>query len=213
MDLMFATFYFATAQICQLRVPKPKIQIHSVIHCINSVILISYLFYSFNINVFRTDVIRLLLSTSNFDSRLVFICTANSIGYFLADTIDILMDEANSKRRVYLLHHVLAIIGLLTVYLGNTYSLFAIWCLEIGGIVHHFKHFTECYSCPVKYQYLSIILYFIFYPLSRIYFIVNILYILNMPFSISNVACLSIGIILFIQNFIWFIQNTRKLFV
>jgi hypothetical protein len=210
---MFATFYFATAQVCSLRTPKPKIQVHSVIHCVNSVILISYLFYCFGINVLTTDVVIPLVSTPNFNSRLLFICTANSIGYFLADTIDILMDEADSKRRAYLLHHVIAIIGILTVYLGNYFSLFAIWCLEIGGIVHHFKHFTECYSCPMKYKYLSMFLYFFLYPLSRLYFIVNVLGILNLPFSISNTISLAVGIILFVQNLVWFIQNTRKLFM
>lgn len=193
-------FYYIFAQIT-----KGKIQYHSIFHCLTSVGLTSYFFYKNEINLLTLNITSIL---NHIDDDFTNTCAANSIGYFLADILDIFLDKVNIKRRNYILHHIVAITGISTIYFKNNFSIFAIWCLEIGGIFHHLKYFSEVYLFHRKF---FLFLYFLVYTSSRIYFTLNVLGILFLYFSFADFVCLMVGILLAIQNTIWLITNIRKL--
>lgn len=187
-----------------------RIQFHSLIHCLNSLILSTYFFYKNNINLFSINVIQEMDTFDTSNDLVLFLCAQNSIGYFLIDFIDILIDSLiykNSKRNVYLVHHIFAILTLGTVYFDDKF-IFGIWCLEIGGLIHHLKHISEVFDLSVKK--LFVVIYFIIYPMSRIYFFINILTGLYRIPNIINFINSFISSLLIIQNLFWLIKNIKN---
>ena len=193
--LFVFTFYYLIFAISQNK------QIHSLFHSISSFSLISYLFWKNSIVLLSWNVPEQILSLPETEA---LFCCQHSIGYFLADNIDIIFSEQKWRRR-YLLHHWIAILGISTVYLGVSYSVFAIWCLELGGIVHHVKRMTaESFIQPLTSK-----LYFLVYGLSRIYFSGILFAMLVTDFSLTSSICFLTSLILTIQNFIWLYQNCK----
>ena len=186
-----------------------KIQFHSLVHCFNAVACISYLFYKSNIDLLTWNIKEQLKGGN---SDLIYFCITNSNGYFIADTLDIISDNKNLKRKNYIIHHLVAIVGLMTVYLKENDNIFfgtwVIWCLEIGGIVHHLKYMSELYS--FQHHTLISLIYVCVYASSRIYFIGNVLNILYLNFTVLY-GFIALGCtILFVQNAIWLFKNIIK---
>lgn len=202
--LVFYTFYFLLARWSRNMF---KIDFHSIIHCCSSIVLISYFFYKNSINVITLNITQQLYILND---PFIMVCAANSNGYFIADLIDILLDNKNLKRKVYIFHHIVAIVGISTVYFNNNFCIFAIWCLEIGSFVHNLRFASEIYSFP--FHKLTTILYFLVYSTTRIYFAINISHILFTQFSFSDFICLLVGILLTIQNAIWLVKNLKKMY-
>ena len=134
-------------------------------------------------------------------------CCEHSLGYFLADNLDIISSDQKWRRR-YLAHHWIAILGISTIYFGVFYSVFAIWCLELGGIVHHIKRLTvETPLFP-----LTASLYFIIYTFSRVYFSMILFELLLTDISWTSLICFITSLSLTVQNFIWLYQNYGRNF-
>ena len=141
----------------------------------------------------------------------IYICASNSNGYFVADSIDIFLDNKNIKRKVYIRHHIMAILGISTVYLGDNKFILAIWCLEIGGILHHIKYMSEVYSFNYFFRIFITSLYFLIYPISRLYFILNVFQGLYDNLTFINLINTSVSTLLFLQNVIWLFRNFKNL--
>lgn len=192
-----------------------KVQIHSIIHCVFAFVWTSYvLFINLSGKLLSTDFFNILNGLNNDEKNYVFMVIVHSLGYFIADTIDILIDSKNIKRRIYILHHIVAILGLFTVYWDSYLSIYAIWCLEVGAIVHHFKHSTEVYDFGLVAYIISNILYHVVYISSRIHMTFNTFIgfasLYKNGSNIANVVGLIVSIILLIQNFIWWGHNLKK---
>ena len=152
--LLFLTFLIFYLSLAYFTRGLFKIQFHSIVHCINAVLLSSYFYYFSNISLISINVIKQMNFAYN---DFIYICASNSNGYFVADSIDIFLDNKNIKRKVYIRHHIMAILGISTVYLGDNKFILAIWCLEIGGILHHIKYMSEVYSFNYFFRIFSII--------------------------------------------------------
>jgi hypothetical protein len=176
------------------------------------VILFGYL----NSSVLNTDIFSLFLNLSHYNKSLLLISAYHSAGYFLADTIDILIDYTNYKRHIYILHHIVAFLGIMTVHLGSYLSVYAIWCLEIGGIVHHIKHAADVYRIDPILEVGSHLLYHIVYLFSRILLTLNVLNAFVLIGRSNNITGdligLLVSVILIIQNVIWWTYNVKKYF-
>lgn len=171
-----------------------KVQLHSIIHCVTATLWSSYLlrFYEPSVDLLNNVI-------------------THSGGYFIADIIDILIDN-NIKRRIYILHHVAAISGILTVYFNSYYSIYAIWTLEIGGIVHHLKYAADVNKVNIILYWLAHIFYHVIYLISRS--VLGVIIVIKLP-EISNIGdaiCIFVGVVLLIQNFSWWFHNIKKTF-
>lgn len=186
---------------------KGVLKIHSIIHCVSATLFGTYLFYISNISIFSISFCSEVIKTENFNN---FLYVNNSLGYFIADSIDIFLDWKNVKRRVFLLHHVSAIIGILTG--GSSLVAYAIWALEIGGVVHHLKHASEVYNFNSNIKSLIFSIYFIVYSFTRILLFLNCnSCLINNSLTGYQLIGVFMSYILILQNAIWLMQNLLKL--
>ena len=199
--LFFTVAYFAIAQYF-----RGVLKIHSIVHCVSAVLLNSYiLFYTTGIHIFTTSFCSL---SQQVNISALYFPAYNSLGYFIADSIDIFLDWKNVKRRVFLIHHFSAILGILTIFAGSKLVNYAVWSLEIGGIVHHLKHASEIYQYR---QIPAYTLYFLVYTTSRVLLFLNCNYCLTIPLSYSEIFGILISYLLILQNVVWIYQNLKKL--
>lgn len=98
---------------------------------------------------------------------LVFLCT-QSIGFYLADCFDIIfIDHVNKYRKTnYIHHHIFSILCLLPIYRYKSIYSYAHFYLEIGNFFVYLTYFFN------NNKYVKV-LYFIFYPSSRMYVFIN----------------------------------------
>jgi hypothetical protein len=155
----------------------------------------------------------ILMNLNQEQQHMMLLAASHSLGYFIADTIDIFIDYSNARRRIYIPHHVLAIIGICTVYMDTYLPIHTIWCLELGGLVHHLKHVAEANNFRPILYYLSHLGYHVIYFSSRMLLTVTI--INTLPYLYNNrniidIIAVTVGIVLLIQNYIWWYQNLRK---
>jgi len=190
---MFVIIYLVLARVCKLF--SKTVQIHSIIHCVTAFILTSVLFINEKINPFSFDAIDYLTSQNN-------LIIEHSLGYFIADTIDIFLDHENIKRRVYILHHLVAIAGLLN---ATPDAIYPIWALEMGGVVHHLKYAAEVHNFRPSLKFIVEILYHVVYLTTRILVFINLYY------SNTKIINTLVMYVLLIQNLIWWSYNLRKL--
>lgn len=191
--IYWTLFYLVLARL--LKRLTNKIQLHSIIHCITATIWSSYLLWYYEplFELYKRVII-------------------HSIGYFIADIIDIMLDD-NIKRRIYIIHHISSIIGLLPVYFGCYFSIYGIWTLEIGGIVHHLKYAAEVNNVNIILYWMAHILYHVVYLSSRFALLfIAITIIAPKTTDITGVITIFFGAVLLIQNFIWWYYNVKKYF-
>ena len=211
----FFVLYLVLARVCNFW--NKKVQIHSIIHCVISFLWTTYvLFISTGYSFLNTNFRALLTNVT--DRKFMFsMIIFHSLGYFLADTVDIFIDYKNQKRRVYLLHHVVAIAGLSTIYWGSYISVYPIWSLEIGGIVHHMKHVSEVYDINIVIYLLIQGLYHVIYLMSRILLALNVYtvftWICHSDTIGADITAIVVAIVLIIQNLLWWVHNVKKIFV
>ncbi len=191
------------------------VQIHSIIHCVTAFAWTSCIFFVYlGAEILNTNFIEILSNLNEEQKYMITVAGTHSIGYFIADTIDILVDYNNVKRRVYILHHLAAITGAMLIYLGDYSPIYGIWCLEAGGIVHHLKHAADTNNFGVIPYYLSQIIYHVIYLSSRLLLTFNILnhiiYLYHNNCSPVNILGVGLSVSLLIQNYIWWFQNVRK---
>ena len=205
--------YLILARI--LKLWSKTVQIHSIIHCVVAFLWTSYiLFIRMGNNLFSTDFMEALQGITITDQYIILIAATHSMGYFVADTIDILIDWSNKKRRIYIPHHLVAIVGLLTVYAGSYLPIYAVWCLEIGGIVHHIKHGSDVNNFNKFYNVLTHVIYHIVYLFSRVLLAANVFKAILIIHSSENMWAdmlgLIVAVVLLIQNGIWWVHNAKK---
>jgi len=219
MLLSWTIIYLVLARL--FKILSRTVQIHSIIHCITSFFWTSYiLFFYLSNKVLSTDFFVLLQNLNIEQKEIIRLCAFHSAGYFIADTIDIIIDHTNIKRRIYILHHVAAILGLSTIYWGSYASIYAVWCLEIGGMVHHLKHAIEtCYKNQIITESGKIVyggtqmLYHIVYLSSRVLLGLNVINtFINHKLNPVDMAGMAIACVLLVQNFIWWYQNFIRSF-
>ena len=204
--------YFYLAR--KLQSPDSKTYPHSIIHCITAAIANTYiLFWVMNKNILSSNVINdiSLLSNTNHISYLRY-STLHSLGYFVADTLDILIDYYDvPRKRVYLLHHLFSIAGISTLYWNSYLSTYALWSLEIGGIVYHLKYYANESDSKIL-KIVSLILYHVVYVITRILVFNNTTkYAFNGDsLSIVKIVNLGVGYGLLVQNGIWWVKNIKK---
>ena len=206
-------FYLILARICKIR--SQKVQIHSIVHCVAAFLWTSFiLFIYLNNNILNTNFVGALQNLNENQKYMILLAAYHSAGYFLADTIDILLDHTNKKRQIYILHHVVAFAGISTVYWGSYLSIYPIWCLEIGGIVHHLKHAAEVNDFGLVPYYMSHIIYHVIYLFSRILLSLNVFTVISSihksDVMLPDIMGLTIAVILLIQNGIWWFHNVKK---
>lgn len=203
MLLYWIFYYFYLAK----RLEKYN-NLHSIIHCVVSSLVNTYLLFGS------------LLFASLFDSEinLYFLKESayHTLGYFIADTLDIFFYRYNDyHKRKYLFHHIFSIIAISTIYLESYSCIFGIWVLEIGGLVHHIKYTINKYDIKTL-KIPTEILYHLIYTSSRIMIFLNITKcLLNIKTSeniISDVILITTGYSLVIQNTIWWYKNLKMLF-
>lgn len=210
--LDFISFYLILAQICKQY--SSKIQIHSIVHCVLAIIMSSYVLFIVSNSGIITSWNIIADVAAIGETRIYQFVIFHSIGYFIADTIDIMTDDINLWRQVYIIHHIVAVLGLLTVFKGTYVSFYAIWTLETGGIVHHLKHVAEVYNTPVPLYIMIHMSYHIIYISTRILltmFILSGVYNLSHTNNlVGDIIGASVGTILVVQNFVWWIKNIKK---
>lgn len=193
-----------------------KVQIHSIVHCVIAFLWTSFILYVLiGLSPLDMNVREILTNVPPNGERMFQWIIFHSLGYFLADTVDIIIDYTNIKRRIYLLHHVVAIAGLSTVYLGSYMSIYAIWALEIGGLVHHLKHASEVFDFGPFLYILTQILYHVVYLFSRILLTLNtytmFTWICHSKNIHADVIGLMVACVLIVQNFLWWIHNVKRM--
>lgn len=200
MLLLFTLFYYTLAKTF-----SQKLKIHSILHCISATLLNTYsVFYFYNINLMTLEFCNYNLKNTYWTG----LATYNSLGYFISDSLDILSDWQNIKRRVFLIHHIFAILGLLVSFSDSILTNYAIWSLEIGGLVHHLKHASEFYNFSTLPYTVSHILYFTVYIISRLLFFINCSNcLLYSDTSSYEKIGIFISYALIFQNMFWFYQN------
>lgn len=209
----FFLLYLVLARV--FKIWSKKVQIHSIVHCVVSFLWTTYaLFISTGESITNIHM-REILSDLSVERQLLYnMVVFHSMGYFMADIVDIIIDHTNDKRRIYLLHHVVAIAGLSTVYLGSYISIYPIWALEIGGIVHHLKHASEVYNFGSVTYILVQGLYHVVYVFSRVLLALNIYdaftWICHSNTAAADLMGLSVACVLLVQNFVWWGHNAKK---
>ena len=207
-DLSICTLgYLALARVGKRW--SETIQIHSIIHCLLAFLFSSYyLSYILKVKYFETKISLFFIGLS-FDQKIICrLIVEHSIGYFIADTLDILISQ-NPKRYVYIYHHLAALIGLVTIYWDSYLAIYCLWVLEMGGIVHHLKFISDTSGHLVL---CTDIFYHVIYLSSRLLLMINVY---NGFFCYRNEAELMgliIGAFLFCQNMIWWLINLKKSF-
>ena len=194
-----------------------KVQIHSIIHCVVAFLWTTFVLFIYLSNdLLSANFSTALQGLSDKEKHMILLASYHSAGYFLADIIDILIDYKNKKRQIYILHHVVAFAGISTVYWGSYLSIYAIWCLEIGGIVHHLKHAAEVNDFGSVPYYLSQLLYHVVYLFSRILLSLNVIGglvgICKSETILADLMGLTGAVVLLIQNGIWWVHNLKKSF-
>ena len=231
------TFDFYTMWICWIacyivlgRVLKAwsdNVQLHSVIHCLVASIWTSYGLYTITgIQLLGFDIYTLLSAPSITHSQKAILlhAAAHSAGYFIGDTIDIFLDYTSSqqlvlkrfeKRKIYVFHHLVALLGILMTFGGSYVAVYGIWTLEIGGVVHHLRHAARVGWPAGRLALAADLLYHTVYVSTRMLLFVNVtksfmlLYRSQQP--MLDVVCLTVSYILVVQNAIWWVKNAKTL--
>ena len=208
----FILFYVILARF--LKIFSKTVQLHSLFHCVVSSLFAGYAIFIVCEGQLLTTNVYLRFQNVQEDHKTVIEAVAfHSAGYFIGDTIDIYIDYENKKRRDYVLHHLAAVSGILTVYWESYIYLYGLWTLELGGIVHHIKHASHVYQWPQPYSTAAELLYHIVYVGTRAMLLFNVTqilyYIAESEHQVVDTICLVSVYILVIQNFIWWFKNLR----
>lgn len=212
----FFLIYLLLARLCKRW--SRKFQIHSFVHSIVSWAVGSYLlFFLLERSPFETNFVTVLNNISPEYEPSLRLYIYHSLGYFFADTLDIIIDHGNVGRRVYIVHHVSAILGLSTVYWGSYVSVYPIWAFELGGIVYHLKYMAKIYRVSPVPNLIIHLLYHLVFLTSRCLVGINIISAYNTINKIntnSSVGVVGVGIasVLLLQNVGWWIRNVKKSF-
>jgi len=127
------------------------------------------------------------------------ISTDHSIGYFVSDSIYSLI----SKKYTYLIHHIISILMLSSVYFDSYISASGLLYAELGGFFHHLKRLY-------KDNNIIKIVYFIMYGYTRGLMLTNaIVYFFKDIKIIDRVQVVLLFPLIF-QNLFWLWKNFRK---
>jgi hypothetical protein len=211
--LYFTIFYVVLARI--MKIWSKTVQLHSIIHCVLSSMWAGYAIYVVcKGNILTTNVYQEFQHVDDKDKGLIQIVAFHSAGYFIGDTIDIYIDYENKKRKDYVLHHLAAIAGILTVYWDVYIFLYGLWTLELGGIVHHIKHASHVWNFPHPYSTATEILYHVIYLATRIMLMFNatkiLYYVAGSEHKVVDMICFLSVNTLVIQNFVWWFKNLQS---
>ena len=214
--IIWCLIYFFLATI--LKIISKTVMLHSIIHCFSASLFAGYaLLRCTNGNLFTYDLYHVMQYIDDPVSIWWLHQTVlHSTGYFISDTVDILLDHTNIKRQVYVWHHLAAICGMATIFFGSYLSLIGLWALEIGGVVHHIKHAAHVYQFSFWPNLISEVLYHTVYLSSRIYLLINntygVYFITESQSVVIDSMCFLATYFLLYTNIIWWYQNAKKLF-
>lgn len=134
--------------------------------------------------------------------------TKHSIEYYIADTVNICI--AQDKRKKYILHHIISVIGLSSIFLDTYIGSYAIFLNAPAVIGHHTKRLFE----NIKNKHLKLVVfifYFFSYSISRILMSINIIHYSFHIKKYQDIIPIFITYPLVFQNFIWLYKNFLKL--
>lgn len=191
---------------------------HSIVHCFSASIFAGYaLFRCTDGNLVTYDMYHIMQNIENPDS-IWYLQQAvlHSTGYFISDTVDILIDHTNVKRQVYVWHHLAAICGMATMHFDSYLSLVGLWALEVGGVVHHIKHAAHVFQFSYWPNLVAEALYHTVYLSTRLFLLVNntygLLFITESKSIILDSMCFGALYFLLYTNLLWWYQNAKKLY-
>lgn len=168
-----------------------------------------------NDNCICLQFYHLLTNVGEQHKGILLLAAIHSAGYFIADTIDIFIDYNNEKRRIYVLHHLVALAGIMTVSWDYYICLYGIWALEIGGVVHHIRHASKVYGTSYIVLIAGEALYHVVYVISRVSLFVSttiaVRSVGHSAYPIMDMICFLSVYVLIVQNTIWWWHNVKKL--
>ena len=132
------------------------------------------------------------------------LATEHSIGYFVADLLDTLIDYKNVKRRQYIFHHIISILGISMQYAGSFIGSYGIFYAEIGAIGHHLRRLN-------KNDKKIFFFYLMTYGITRILMILNVIHQTFHLQSGRDIIPIMITYPLVIQNSIWLYKNVKSI--
>jgi hypothetical protein len=211
--LYFTIFYVILARI--MKIWSKTVQLHSIFHCVTASVWAGYAIYVVcKGNILTTNVYQEFQHVDDSDKAIIQMVAFHSAGYFIGDIIDIYIDYENVKRKDYVLHHLAAIAGILTVYWDSYIYLYGLWSLELGGIVHHIKHASHVWQFSHPYSTAAELLYHIVYVSTRLMLLLNVTkilyYVADSEHQVVDMICFVSVYTLVIQNFIWWFKNLQS---
>lgn len=231
--------YIVLAQV--LRRFSPTVQLHSIVHCFLTTFLAGITFHNITpggFTLLEVDVYQKILLIDEEDYYLPNMVVMHSAGYFIADTIDIYAcvyfascsshsnntkedlsariknTKYQEKRRMYVPHHVAALVALGTILFGCQLPLWGLWLLECGGAVHHIKYAAKIWRWSLPGTVLAEALYHTVYVWSRGVLFLNTtrgwFFLDQSKCPTLDVVCFFMVYVLVGINSIWWYQNARS---
>lgn len=212
--VMWCVVYLFLATV--MKVFSRTVMFHSIIHCFSASFFAGYaLFRCTEGNLITYDIYHVMQNITDPEAIWwLHQAVLHSTGYFISDTIDILIDHTNVKRQVYVWHHLAAICGLAPMFFDSYLCLIGLWVLEIGGVVHHIKHAAHVFQFSYWPNLISEILYHAVYLSTRLYLLVNntygLYFITESHTVVLDAMCFFATYFLLYTNLIWWYQNAKK---
>jgi len=209
----WSLFYLILANV--LRKWSPKVMLHSIFHCMTSTFMAGCTVYIVSGgHLFTMDMYRILAyDVDDSQKDLLKQVAYHSAGYFVGDTIDIKLDYKNEKRQQFVLHHIAALVGLTTVYFDSWMSIYGLYLLEAGGVVHHIKHAAHVWQWQPPFSTIAKVLYHVIYLGSRILLFgtaVKATYNIGDSKQIYlDIMCCGAVFVLVPQNLVWWVKNAK----
>jgi hypothetical protein len=146
--------------------------------------------------------VRLLASADTL--KLAHLVFHHSAGWFIGDTVFIIK-RRQTHLYIFVIHHILALIGLSLIFSDDYRPLTALLFLEIGGGVHHLR--------TVWPHLASQILFHSVYPTTRLHLLLNLINSVHSPFpSFPDILALTAGTLLVILSLVWWFRELFLLF-
>ena len=204
MLLVFIIVYILLAKI------SPRLELHSIVHCIVSICWNGYMMYSYiPTSMFSYNTVKNMLDFLQLNPEIkskLILSSVHSIGYFLGDLIYIIVWQRRDRK--YIFHHIISILSILVIYFDCYIPTYGIFFGQLGGLGHHVKRFENSFYFLKPF---IVGFYFMIYSTSRILMLMNAIHYSFYLQKYVDIIPTYLSILLVIQNFIWLYKNYKKL--
>jgi len=209
--ILFIIFYVSISWISR-KYLRSKVPLQSLLHCSVSTIWHFVLFLRYThlslLSIYTVKNLNILLLFRPELKSYFYNAAIHSIYYFLADLIDIFLDTENKKRRIYITHHIFAIITIGCIFFDSYVCSYGILCAELGGVVHHLKNRYKNSNYYIRL--LFFVFYVIIYSTTRLLMLFNTIhYLLNLD-KYTDLITIFLTFLLLYQNTLWVKYNIKK---